>query len=509
MPRLRSDSSRPYPGRPDRQATLWGSVSDSNAGDDRSGVSRGHSTCSHTGKGRTQEGIGVSASSWNAITPEGPVFRRRVADQPNPNASLLERILSRENMLMAWQQVKANQGSHGVDEMSIDDCWPYLQEHWANIRDSLLAGTYDPLPVRRVDIPKRTGGKRPLGIPTVLDRLIQQAIAQVLGLIFDPTFSASSFGYRPGRSAHQAIYQLRQYIQEGYRVAVDMDLSKFFDTVNHDVLMHRVAKRVHDKRVLRLIGKYLRAGVVIQGRLQGTREGVPQGGPLSPLLSNIVLDDLDKELEQRGHRFARYADDFVILVKSQRAGQRVMASLTRFLQQRLKLRVNADKSRVCSTNDCAFLGFTFRGTKIRWLTRAFDEFKRRVRRLTGRSWRVSMSYRLQKLSEYVHGWMAYFGISEYYRPFETIDPWIRRRLRMCFWKQWRYARTKVRNLVKLGTHLKTAIDTAISRKGPWRLSRTLATQTGMTNQWLADLGLLNVKELWCKIHYPASPRTAR
>ena len=258
MPRLRSDSSRPYPGRPDRQATLWGSVPDSNAGDDRSGVSRGHSTCSHTGKGRTQEGIGVSASSWNAITPEGPVFRRRVADQPNPNASLLERILSRENMLMAWQQVKANQGSHGVDEMSIDDCWPYLQEHWANIRDSLLAGTYDPLPVRRVDIPKRTGGKRPLGIPTVLDRLIQQAIAQVLGLIFDPTFSASSFGYRPGRSAHQAIYQLRQYIQEGYRVAVDMDLSKFFDTVNHDVLMHRVAKRVHDKRVLRLIGKYLR-----------------------------------------------------------------------------------------------------------------------------------------------------------------------------------------------------------------------------------------------------------
>jgi len=288
-----------------------------------------------------------------------------------------------------------------------------------------------------------------------------------------------------------------------------MDLSKFFDTVNHDVLMHRVGKRVRDKRVLGLIGKYLRAGVVIQGRLQGTREGVPQGGPLSPLLSNIVLDDLDKELEQRGHRFARYADDFIILVKSQRAGQRVMTSITRFLQQRLKLRVNVDKSRVCSTNDCAFLGFTFRGTKIRWLTRAFDEFKRRIRRLTGRSWRVSMSYRLQKLREYIHGWMAYFGISEYYRPFETIDSWIRRRIRMCFWKQWRYARTKVRNLVKLGTHLKTAIGTAISRKGPWRLSRTLATQTGMTNQWLTELGLLNVKELWCKIHYPASPRTPR
>ena len=223
----------------------------------------------------------------------------------------------------------------------------------------------------------------------------------------------------------------------------------------------------------------------------------------------MVLDDLDKELEHRGHRFARYADDFVILVKSQRAGERVMTSIARFLDKRLKLRVNPDKSRVCRTNNCEFLGFTFRGTKIHWTDRAFGEFQRRVKRLTGRSWRVSMSYRIQKLNEYLRGWMGYFGISEYYRPFEDIDPWIRRRIRMCFWKQWRYARTKVRELVKLGTRLKTAIDTAISRKGPWRLSRTLATQTGMTNQWLTQLGLLNVKELWCKIHYPASPWTAR
>jgi len=412
-------------------------------------------------------------------------------------------------MLVAWQQVKANQGSHGIDKMTIEAFPEFARAQWATIRASLMAGTYDPLPVRRVEIPKRTGGKRPLGIPTVLDRLIQQAIAQVLGPIFDPTFSESSFGYRPRRSAHQAIYQLRGYIQEGYRVAVDMDLSKFFDTVNHDVLMHRVAKRVHDKRVLCLIGKYLRAGVVIKKRLQKTREGVPQGGPLSPLLSNIMLDDLDKELERRGHHFARYADDFVILVKSQRAGERVMASVTRFLEQRLKLRVNTDKSKVCSTNDCEFLGFTFRGSKIRWLQRAFDDFKRRVRRLTGRSWGVSMSFRLKKLREYVHGWMGYFGISEYYRPIGTLDSWIRRRIRMCFWKRWRYARTKVRALRKLGTRLDTAISTAMSRKGPWRLSRTLATQTGMTTQWLTDLGLINVKELWCKIHYPASPRTAR
>jgi RNA-directed DNA polymerase len=412
-------------------------------------------------------------------------------------------------MLAAWKQVKANKGSHGIDHMSIEDCWPYLQEHWAGIRASLLAGTYTPSPVRRVEIPKFTGGTRPLGIPTVLDRLIQQAIAQVLGSIFDPTFSESSFGYRPGRSAHQAVRHLRQFIREGHRVAVDMDLSKFFDTVNHDVLMHRVSKHVHDKRVLRLIGKYLRAGVVIEGRLQCTGKGVPQGGPLSPLLSNIVLDDLDQELERRGHRFARYADDFVILVKSQRAGERVMASIDRFLQKRLRLRINPDKSRVCRSNDCTFLGFTFRGTKIRWTDRAFGEFKRRVKRLTGRSWRVSMVYRIGKLNAYLRGWMGYFGISEYYRLVEDIDPWLRRRIRMCFWKQWRYARTKVRNLVKLGTRLNTAIDVAISRKGPWRLSRTLATQTGMTNRWLAQLGLLNVKELWSQIHYPASPWTAR
>ena len=509
MPRLRSNSSRPYPGRPDRQATLWDSVDASNGSDDRSGVSRGHSTCSHTGKGRTQCGSEGPASSLDTAKPNGRVSQRRVAVQPHPEFFLLERILSRENMLAAWKQVKANKGKPGVDDMTIEDCWPYLQAHWDDIRAALLAGTYDPLPVRRAEIPKLTGGTRPLGIPTVVDRLIQQAMAQVLGPIFDPTFSESSFGYRPGRSAHQAVRQVRQCIREGYRVAVDMDLSKFFDTVNHDVLMHRVAKHIRDKRVLRLIGKYLRAGVVIDGRLQSTREGVPQGGPLSPLLSNIVLDDLDKELEQRGHRFARYADDFVILVKSQRAGERVMAGVARFLDRRLKLRINLDKSRVCRTNDCEFLGFTFRGTKIYWSTKAFGEFKRRVKRLTGRSWRVSMSYRIQKLNEYLRGWMGYFGISEYYRPFEDIDSWIRRRIRMCFWKQWRYARTKVRELVKLGTRLKTAIDVAISRKGPWRLSRTLATQTGMTNRWLAQLGLFNVKEHWCKIHYPASPWTAR
>jgi len=390
--------------------------------------------------------------------------------------------------------------------MSIEDFPEFARAQWDRIRDSLMAGTYQPYPVKRVEIPKPTGGKRPLGIPTVLDRLIQQAIYQVLMPIFDPDFSDHSYGFRPGRSAHDAVFQIREYIREGYRVAVDMDLSKFFDTVNHDVLMHRVARKVREKRVLRLIGKYLRAGVMVNGRLQATRKGVPQGGPLSPLLANILLDDLDKELERRGHRFVRYADDFIILVKSQRAGERVMKSVQRFLERKLKLKVNQDKSQVALTNQTDFLGFTFKGTKIRWSEKAFREFKRRVKKLTGRSWFVSMEYRLKKLAQYLRGWMNYFGISEYYRPIPIIDHWLRRRVRMCYWKQWRYVRTKVRNLLKLGTHPGVAIPMCLSRKGPWRCARTLATQTGMTNQWLMDQGLLSVKERWVNIHYPATAR---
>ena len=270
--------------------------------------------------------------------------------------------------------------------------------------------------------------------------------------------------------------------------------------------MHRVARKIRDKRVLRLIGKYLRAGVVIKGRLQKSREGVPQGGPLSPLLANILLDDLDKELEKRGHKFVRYADDFVILVRSERAGLRVKESITRFLLKKLKLKVNQDKSRVSSTDDTNFLGFTFKGTKIRWSDEAFREFKRRVKRLTGRSWFVSTEYRYEKLSQYIRGWMNYFGISEYYRPIPEIDGWLRRRMRLCYWKQWRLPRTKISNLLKLGTSRKAAIDIGLSRKGPWRLARTLATQSGMTNQWLKDQGLISVKELWVNIHYPATAR---
>lgn len=431
---------------------------------------------------------------------------RRVVEPPAPKNHLLERILARENMHTAWKRVAANKGVAGIDKMTVADFKSHACQHWPNIRQSLLAGTYQPLPVLRVEIPKSSGGTRPLGIPTVVDRVIQQAIAQVLVPIFDPGFSEQSYGFRPARSAHDAVKQVRAYIGEGYRCAVDMDLAEFFDMVNHDVLMHRVARKVRDKRVLRLIGKYLRAGVMVDGRLQQTQKGVPQGGPLSPLLANIVLDDLDKELENRGHKFVRYADDFVILVRSQRVGDRVMASVSAFLERELRLKINEDKSRVSTTNQIVFLGFIFKGKKIRWSDKTFREFKRQVKRLTGRSWFVSMAYRLKKLAQYIRGWMNYYGISEYYRPIPQIDHWLRRRIRMCYWKQWRYARTKIRNLLRLGTHPSVAIPMSLSRKGPWNGSRTLATQTGMTNQWLKDQGLMSVKEQWVKLHYPATAR---
>jgi len=508
MPRHCSERSRSYPGRPARQAVqrALDSVLHGNMEDDRAGVSRGHSSSTPRDEGPNSEKGKGPASSATAMNPSGGADGRRVAVKPNPDEHLLEQILSRPNMLKAWERVKANKGAPGIDKMPIDDFMAFAREHWEEIRSSIYAGTYQPLPVKRVEIPKATGGTRPLGIPSVLDRLIQQAIAQILLPIFDPDFSDSSFGFRPGRSARNAVYQVREQIRKGFRMAVDADLSKFFDTVEHDVLMCRVSRRVRDKRVLKLIGKYLRAGVVVGGRLEATRKGVPQGGPLSPLLANILLDDLDKELERRGHRFARYADDFVIMVKTRRAGGRVMASISRFLERKLQLKVNQEKSKVASTNEITFLGFTFKGSSIRWSEKAFANFKRRVKELTGRSWGVSMGYRYAKLAEYVRGWMGYFGISEYYRPIPELDHWLRRRMRMCYWKQWRYCRTKVRELTKLGTRLRTAISTGLSRKGPWRLSRTLATQTGMTNQWLKAQGLLSVKDLWVKIHYPATAR---
>ncbi|WP_257281157.1 group II intron reverse transcriptase/maturase [Endozoicomonas sp. ISHI1] len=378
----------------------------------------------------------------------------------------------------------------------------FAKQHWPSVRQALLDGTYKPSPVLRAVIEKPDGGERLLGIPNVQDRVIQQAIVQVLTPIFDPGFSNSSFGYRPGRSAQDAVQQVKRYIKQGLHQAVDVDLSKFFDTVSHDVLMSRVSRKINDKCLLKLIGRYLRAAVMIDGQCYPTRVGMPQGGPLSPLLSNVLLDDLDKELEYRGHCFARYCDDFVILVGSQRSGERVMDSITRYLERRLKLTVNPTKSEVVKATKAEFLSFTFTGKKIRWTEKSLRCFRRQVLKLTSRSWGVSMGYRLRKLTEYIRGWMGFFRITEYYRPIPLLDQWIRRRIRCCFIKQWRKPKTRYRNLVRLGVdHIKAA-GIAISSKGYYRLSKTFATQQALNDSHLAKLGLVSLKDLWIKFHYP-------
>ena len=440
------------------------------------------------------------SDSSKVQNPTGGASARHGEAQPTLHVAMLEAILSPENMRRAWKRVKSNKGAPGIDGMPVEEFASYAKAHWDETRQALLDGSYEPQAVRRVMIPKRAGGERPLGIPTVLDRVIQQSIAQILTPVFDAQFSESSHGFRPERSAHGALRQVQAHIKAGYRIAVDLDLAKFFDNVQHDLLMARVARKVRDKRVLNLIGKYLRAGVMVGEEVQPSELGTPQGGPLSPLLANIMLDDLDRELETRGHRFARYADDLLVLVKSARAGQRVKASLTRYLDRYLQLPVNESKSQVAPVDECTFLGFTFRKGKLRWSDRAFEDFRHRIRELTGRSWGVSMAYRLSQLARYLRGWMGYFGISEYYRPVPELDEWLRRRVRMCYWKQWRATRTKVGKLLALGTDLRTAILTGISSKGYWHLSRSLGTQTGMTNDWLKQQGLVSIRALWMKAH---------
>lgn len=441
-------------------------------------------------------------SHLNTRMPTGSDVTQRRGEQPAFSHDLFEQVLQRDNLQAAWKQVRANKGAAGVDGMTLDEFpnWAKSGE-WKRVVTGLETGRYRPSPVRRVEIDKPDGGKRQLGIPTVIDRVIQQAIAQVLTPIFDPGFSDHSFGFRPGRNGQQAVKQVQRIIKDGRRIAVDVDLSKFFDRVNHDLLMTLLGRKIRDKRLLRLIKLYLRAGVIDNQLFRESREGVPQGGPLSPLLANIMLDPLDKELEKRVHKFARYADDFTILVRSQRAGERVLRSISQYLQNRLKLVVNSTKSHVVKTSDSKFLGFTFQKGRIQWHAKTLHKFKQQIRRLTNRNWGVSMRYQLFKISQYIRGWINYFGIANCYQLCVDLDHWIRRRVRMAYWRQWRKPRTKVRALMKLGVRVQSAVACGITSKGPWRSSKTPGIQQALSNAYLKSEGLVSLRDGWIKLHY--------
>jgi RNA-directed DNA polymerase len=414
-------------------------------------------------------------------------------ESPASTDRLMEEVCERENLKEALRRVKANKGSAGVDGTPVGRLSDYLKQHWPAIREQLLNGTYEPKPVRRVEIPKPDGGGvRKLGIPTVLDRFIQQAVLQVLQRRWDRTFSEHSYGFRPGRSAHQAVAQAQHYIAQGYDWVVDLDLERFFDRVNHDKLMGRLAQRLDDKRLLRLIRAFLNAGIMENGLVKPSVEGTPQGGPLSPMLSNIVLDDLDRELERRGHRFVRYADDSNIYVRSERAGQRVMTGVTRFITRRLKLKVNETKSAVARPQDRKFLGFSFTtGPEVKRTIapKALDRFKARIRDITRRAKGVSIETTIAALAPYMRGWRSYFGFCQTPEVLVYLTRWVRLRLRAALWRQWHTPRRRRAALIALGIRPRLADNTAGSVRGPWRLARTKALAAGLSNAYFASLGL--------------------
>jgi RNA-directed DNA polymerase len=419
-------------------------------------------------------------------------------ERPAGTTRLMEEICDRENMEEALRRVKANKGSAGIDGITVGGIADYLKQHWATVRERLLNGTYEPNPVRRVEIPKPDGGVRKLGIPTVLDRLIQQAVMQVLQRQWDGTFSEHSYGFRPGRSAHQAVAQAQQYIAEGHGWCVDLDLEKFFDRVSHDKLMGQIAKRVGDKRLLKLIRAFLNAGVMENGLVSPSVEGTPQGGPLSPLLSNLVLDELDRELERRGHRFVRYADDCNIYVRSERAGHRVMESVTRFIMQELKLKVNEAKSAVARPQERKFLGFSFTvGPEVKRIIapKALDRFKQRIRGITRRAKGVSMKTTIEELAPYMRGWRSYFGFCETPYVLLSLTRWVRLRLRAAMWRQWKTPRRRREALLELGVRLRLARNTAGSGLGPWYLAKAKALSVGLSNAYFKSLGLPSLTEV--------------
>ncbi|MNO90801.1 Group II intron-encoded protein LtrA [compost metagenome] len=411
---------------------------------------------------------------------------------------MLEQLLSRENLLEALKRVESNKGSHDVDEMSVKSLREHIKQNWQSIRLAIEEGTYQPYPVRRVEIPKPSGGgSRLLGIPTVTDRMLQQAIAQVLTPLFDPQFSEHSYGFRPKRRGHDAVRKAGAFMKEGYRFVVDLDLEKFFDHVNHDRLMMKIAEKVEDKKVLLLIRKYLQSGVMENGLVKPTTEGAPQGGPLSPLLSNIVLDELDKELEKRGHRFVRYADDCNIYVKTKRAGERVKASVSQFIETKLKLKVNEAKSAVDRPWKRKFLGFslsTNKEPKVRIAKQSLQKAKSKIREITSRRKSMKMEERIRELNQYLVGWCGYFSLADTPSVFQDMDKWIRRRLRMCLWKQWKKPKTKVKRLISLGMPKDKAFEWGNTRKGYWRIAGSPILQRALNNQYWECNGLRSLTD---------------
>lgn len=424
-----------------------------------------------------------------ALPLDEPVAGSPEQPESIPPCALLAQVLDRANLQRALKQVRRNKGAPGIDGMTVDELPEYLLHHWLEIRAQLETGHYRPQPVKRVEIPKGDGKTRPLGIPTVLDRFIQQAIAQVISVQWEPHFHPHSYGFRPGRSAHQAVRHVQATIRTGHRWVVDMDLQAFFDRVNHDRLIARLKSRGCEAPLLRLINRYLKAGVSVDGRIEATLLGVPQGGPLSPVLANVVLDELDWELDRRGHRFARYADDCNILVKSRRAGERVMASVTRYVSDTLRLTVNLLKSAVDQPWKRKFLGFTVSrtGMKLKVADKAIEKLKDRVRELTRRTRGNRIEVVAAELRESLLGWKAYFGIAEVLSPLRDIDKWIRRKLRCYIWKQWGPA--GYRELRKRGVSVREAWNTSKSAHGPWRLSKTPALALALPLRYFENLGV--------------------
>jgi len=417
-------------------------------------------------------------------------------------------ILSPENLAMAWRRVKANKGAPGIDGMSVEDFPEFCCSQWERIKADLMKGTYRPVPVRRVLVPKPDGTQRPPGVPTVLDRLVQQALAQVLSPLYEADFSTQSYGFRPNRSAHQAVETMKAGWQDGRRYAVDCDLKSFFDTVNHDKLMAGLRKKVSCPKTLKLIYRYLTAGVRHPcGKTETSSQGMPQGGPLSPLLANTLLDPLDKELEAREHHFARYADDFIILVRSMKAAQRVMKSVIRFCQGRLKLVINRVKSRAPQLKSCTFLGYQIgRGGKLEWTAEALARFKQRVRNITRRNRGHSAQDVTDELSLYLRGWLNYYRLSSTYSRTLELREWVRRRVRLYYWKQWKQPRTRRRHLLALGADPKTVHMATRSRKGYWRMSRNTIVHGALSNHWPEEQGVPDIRTTWIKLHYGSKAR---